>query len=68
MPEISYNDGSYLTEKGNALIGKLLATEGTLKFTKVTAGDGKHPQRKEPGEHDGTGELRYGRPNRLRRK
>lgn len=48
MPEISYNDGSYLTEKGNALIGKLLATEGTLKFTKVTAGDGSIPSGKSP--------------------
>lgn len=48
MPEISYNDGSYLTEKGNALIGKLLATEGTLKFTKVTAGDGSIPSGRSP--------------------
>lgn len=48
MPEISFNDGSYLTEKGNALIGKLLASEGTLKFTKVTAGDGSIPSGKSP--------------------
>lgn len=48
MPEISYNDGSYLTEKGNALIGKLLATKGTLKFTKVTAGDGSIPSGRSP--------------------
>ena len=48
MPEISYNDGSYLTEKGNALIGKLLATEGTLKFTKATAGDGSIPSGRSP--------------------
>ena len=38
MPEISFNDGSYLTEKGNALIGKLLASEGTLRITPACAG------------------------------
>ena len=25
MPEIGYNDGSYLTQKGNDLIAKLMA-------------------------------------------
>lgn len=48
MSEISFNDGSYLTEKGNALIGKLLASEGTLRFVKCTAGDGSIPAGRSP--------------------
>jgi len=39
-----YADGSYLTEKGKALIAKLLASKGQLTFTKVTVGSGTVPE------------------------
>ncbi|OPZ65880.1 MAG: hypothetical protein BWY85_00239 [Firmicutes bacterium ADurb.Bin506] len=48
MPEIAFTDGSYFTEKGNALIGKLLASQGTLTFTRCTAGDGIIPAGQSP--------------------
>ena len=47
MP-ITYTDGSYLTEKGNNLIAKLLASRGELLFTKVTVGSGTVPEGKTP--------------------
>ena len=40
MPEIGYNDGSYLTQKGNDLIAKLMASGEGLQFTRVSVGDG----------------------------
>lgn len=43
MPEIGYNDGSYLTQKGNDLIAKLMASRGGLQFTRVSVGDGSIP-------------------------
>lgn len=49
MPEI-YSDGSYLTRKGNALIAKLLASQGQLTFTRATVGSGTIPAGKSPEE------------------
>ena len=48
MPEITYTDGSYLTTQGNALIGKILATQSGLHFTKVTVGNGAIPEGQMP--------------------
>lgn len=45
MPEIGYNDGSYLTQKGNDLIAKLMASGEGLQFTRVSVGDGSIPCR-----------------------
>lgn len=39
----TYADGSYLTNKGTALVAKLLASEAELKFVKATLGDGDIP-------------------------
>jgi hypothetical protein len=47
MPE-TYTDGSYLTQKGTALIAKLLASHGQLTFTKATVGSGTIPDGKTP--------------------
>ena len=43
MPETVYNDGSYLTQKGNNLIAKLIASGEGLQFTRVSVGDGSLP-------------------------
>lgn len=40
---VTYADGSYLTHKGTALVAKLLASKGSLLFTRVTVGDGTVP-------------------------
>lgn len=48
MPEISYNDGSYLTQKGNDLIAKLMASGEGLQFTRVSVGDGSIPSGSSP--------------------
>lgn len=47
MPS-TYTDGSYITTKGNTLIGKLLASGGELTFTKATVGDGSVPSGQTP--------------------
>ena len=48
MPEIGYNDGSYLTQKGNDLIAKLMASGEGLQFTRVSVGDGSIPSGSSP--------------------
>ena len=48
MPEIGYNDGSYLTQKGNNLIAKLMASGEGLQFTRVSVGDGSIPSGSSP--------------------
>jgi len=45
-----YPDGNYLTEKGRTLIAKLLATKGSLNYTRATVGTGGIPEDKSPEE------------------
>lgn len=46
--ETTYAEGTYLTVKGIALIGKLLACEGELKLTRVSCGSGTPPEGTSP--------------------
>lgn len=43
MPTV-YEDGNYLTEKGRALIAKLMATKTAIKFTRAAVGSGTVPE------------------------
>ena len=46
--ETTFAEGTYLTAKGIALIGKLLACEGELKLTRVSCGSGTPPEGTSP--------------------
>jgi len=48
-----HSDGSYLTHKGTALIAKLLASRGELRFTRATVGSGTVPEGMTPEEMTG---------------
>lgn len=48
MPEITYNDGSYITQKGTNLVAKLIASGAELKFTRVSVGNGSIPSGSTP--------------------
>ena len=43
MP-IIYEDGNYLTEKGRALIAKLMASKSEIEFTRAAVGSGTIPE------------------------
>ena len=43
MPTV-YNDGNYLTEKGRALIAKLMASKAQIEFTRAAVGSGTLPE------------------------
>lgn len=47
MPVI-HEDGNYLTEKGRALIAKLMATKSEIQFTRAAVGVGTIPEGKTP--------------------
>lgn len=47
MPNV-YEDGNYLTEKGRALIAKLMATKSQIEFTRAAVGSGSVPEGKAP--------------------
>lgn len=47
MPTV-YNDGNYLTEKGRALIAKLMASKAQIEFTRAAVGSGTLPEGKSP--------------------
>lgn len=47
MPVI-HEDGNYLTEKGRALIAKLMATKSEIQFTRAAVGAGTIPEGKAP--------------------
>lgn len=47
MPVI-YEDGNYLTEKGRALIAKLMASKSEIQFTRAAVGAGTIPEGKAP--------------------
>jgi len=48
MAEYDYtvigNDASYITQQGEALAAKILATKGTLRFTRAQVGTGDMPE------------------------
>ena len=48
--EIIFLEGAHLTLKGRALVAKLLACKGELKFTRATIGSGVIPEGKTPEE------------------
>ena len=54
----AYNDGNYLTEKGRALIAKLMASETEIKFTRATVGSGSVPVGSSPKEMEALAEHR----------
>ena len=43
MPTV-YEDGNYLTEKGRALIAKLMASKSEIEFTRAAVGSGTIPE------------------------
>lgn len=47
---MSYTDGNYLTEKGRALLAKLMASKSEIKFTRAAVGAGTIPEDKAPKE------------------
>ena len=47
MPTI-HEDGNYLTEKGRALIAKLMASKSEIQFTRAAVGAGTIPEGKAP--------------------
>lgn len=47
MPAI-HEDGNYLTEKGRALIAKLMATKSEIQFTRAAVGAGTIPEGMSP--------------------
>lgn len=44
----AYKDGNYLTEKGRALMAKLMAAQSKIEFTRVTVGSGSIPEGSAP--------------------
>ena len=47
MPAI-HEDGNYLTEKGRALIAKLMASKSEIQFTRAAVGAGTIPEGMSP--------------------
>lgn len=43
-----YSDGNYLTEKGRALLAKLMASQAEIEFTRASVGSGSIPEGKAP--------------------
>ena len=54
----AYKDGNYLTEKGRALIAKLMASKTQIEFTRAAVGSGTVPDGKAPKDMTDLAEWR----------